>query len=881
MFHFVGPTFLLLLAVAVAATRAAAAVVINEIHYHPKDKTSPSEFIELFNTGKTEVPLAGWKIDDGVRFTFPDGARIAAGGFVVVAQNLAGFKAAFGKEAAGVWKGKLKNSGEALLLEDAKGAVVDQVTFGAGFPWPTAADGEGASLELIHPALDRSAASSWRSSGFVPGKNEIAKPTPGERNSAAVEVAPPGISAIGHTPVQPKPGEAVRLAARVAAAGGLRGVTLHYQVVEPGKYLRKGDAAFEKDWSPLPMRDDGTQGDARAGDGVFSALLPGTLQQHRRLIRYRIAAEDARGQTVRVPYADDACPNFAYFCFGGFPQWAGFPGAPGQGVPLVFPASLFTTLPALTLLAAGDDVAQSQWDAGANKKDFSGTLLGYGKVYDHITFSNRGQASTNVCGKNKWGFQFNPAREFTIPEKADDKKPRRVNSLSMNACASPSVQVNRGMAGLDEALSFRALAIAGVPSPQCRSVQFRVIDGAEEAPKDQYAGDLWGLYQLVEDPDGSFLDERDLPAGNIYRMAGGPDKKHQAAGQPKDNGDVDGFMNQARGGADENWWRTNLNLPAYFSFHAMNLLVGNVDLRPNENHFLYRGTNNRWVPIPWDLDMMFIPKTHQAGHIDLRRCLEIPALRHAYQNRCREILDLFCDDPGPRGGQFGQLLDEVVSILRPPGQRAGWPELDQCLWNHHPRTAGRGVFYRNPAKQTMRGGEFTRTLATPDFPGFVQYVADYVMAARPAATPWKLNDGIASGYGYGHLLAESESAEIPDRPKLSYTGLANHPVNALAFTTTPFSSKKGGAKFGAVQWRLADISPPVEPGARRRYELEPVWESAESAIFNAALRLPINLTKVGATYRLRVRLKDNAGRFSRWSEPIQFTATPPVGAPAK
>ena len=178
-------------------------------------------------------------------------------------------------------------------------------------------------------------------------------------------------------------------------------------------------------------------------------------------------------------------------------------------------------------------------------------------------------------------------------------------------------------------------------------------------------------------------------------------------------------------------------------------------------------------------------------------------------------------------------------------------------------------------------GEFTRTLATPDFPGFVQYVAEYVMAARPAATPWKLNDGIASGYGYGHLLAESESAEIPDRPKLSYTGLANHPVNALAFTTTPFSSKKGGAKFGAVQWRLADISPPVEPGARRRYELEPVWESAESAIFNAALRLPINLTKVGATYRLRVRLKDNAGRFSRWSEPIQFTATPPVGAPAK
>ena len=881
MFRSARLLFGILFFIAFATSRACAAVVINEIHYHPKDKTSPSEFIELLNTGTAEVSLAGWKFDTGVKFTFPEGTKIAPGGFVVIVKNRDGFKAAFGKDAVGAWKGKLKNDGEALVLRDEKGAVVDQVRFGTGFPWPTAADGEGASLELVNPAMDRLAGSSWRSSGFVPGKAEVGKPTPGERNSTASDVPPPSISAIGHAPLQPKPAELVRLAARIVAAGGVKGVTLHYQVVDPGKYIRKSDAAFEKDWTSVPMRDEGKDGDTRAGDGVFSAQLPATLQQHRRLIRYRISAEDARGQTMRVPYADDACPNFTYFCFAGFPPWAGFPGAPGQGVPLVFPATLFTTLPAMTLLAAGDDVEKSQWDANANKKDFTGTLVADGKVYDHITFSNRGQGSANVCGKNKWGFKFNPTREFVIPEKPNDKKPRTMNTLSMNACSSPWVQCNRGMAGLDEALSFRAYEIAGVPSPQCRYVQFRVIDGAEEAPKDQYAGDLWGLYTLIEDPDGSFLNERDLPDGNIYRMAGGPDKKHQAAGQDKGNGDVDGFMNQARGGADENWWRANLNLPAYYSFHALNRLVGNVDVRPNENHFLYHGANNRWVPIPWDLDMMFIPKAHQPGYIDLQRCLEVPALRNEYRNRCREILDLFCDDPGPRGGQFGQLVDEVVSILRPPGQRVGWPELDQCVWNHHPRTVDKGAFYRNPAKQKMADGEFQRTLATPDFPGFVKYIADYVTAARPATAPWKLSDGIASGYGYGYVLADSESAEIPDRPKLTYTGLPNFPVNALAFTTTPFSSKKGGAEFAAMQWRLADISPPAEPGARRRYEIESVWESAETTPFNAALRLPINLAKAGATYRLRVRLKDNARRYSRWSEPIQFTATPPASGPAK
>lgn len=878
------PASILILLAALAvltAGGARATVVINEIHYHPKDKTSPSEFIELFNTGPAEVALAGWKLDEGVKYTFPDGTKIAGGGFVVVAKNPEGFKAAFGKDAVGAWKGKLKNDGEALVLRDAKGAVVDQVKFGTGFPWPTAADGEGASLELVNPAMDHLAGSSWRSSGFVAGKNEIGKPTPGERNSTAADVPPPSISAIGHAPAQPKGGEPVRVGARVVTAGGLKGVTLLYQVVEPGKYIRKSDPAFEKEWTPMPMRDDGKDSDTKAGDGVFSALIPATVQQHRRLIRYRISAEDARGQILRVPYADDACPNFSYFCFTGFAPWAGYPGKPGEGTPLVFANTLFTTLPTMTLLAVQDDVEKSQWDGGANKKDFSGTLVSEGKVYDHIPFSNRGQGSANVSGKNKWGFKFNPTRDFEIAEKANDQHPRTVNSLSMNACASPWVQCNRGMAGLDEALSFRAYEIAGVPSPQCRYVQFRVIDGAEEAPKDQYAGDLWGLYQLVEDPDGSFLKERDLPDGNIYRMAGGADKKHQGATQPKDHGDVDGFMGKARGGADENWWRANLNLPAYYSFHAINRLVGNVDLRPNENHFLYHAPDNRWVPIPWDLDMMFIPKTHQPGFIDLARCLEVPALRLEYRNRCREILDLFCADLTPRGGQIGQLVSESAAILQPPGQRPAWPELDQCLWNYHPRTVDKGAFYRNPMKDQRSTGTWDRRLATADFAGSVKFITDFVTNARPAGPPWKLNDGIPAGYGYGYLLAESESAEIPERPTLTYTGLANYPVNALAFTTTPFASKKGGAQFAAMQWRVGEITPPARPGGRSHFELEPVWQSAEIAPFNPALRLPINLTKAGGTYRVRVRLKDNAGRFSRWSEPIQFTATPPASGPAK
>ncbi len=862
---------------------ARAGVVINEIHYHPKDKTSPSEFIELFNSGPAEVLLAGWKFDAGVKFTFPEGAKIAAGGYVVVAKDLEAFKAAFGKEALGKWKGKLKTDGETIELLDATGAVADRVKYGVGFPWPTAADGQGSSLELVNPAMDHTAGSSWRSSGFAPGKSEVGKPTPGEKNSTAADVAPPSISAIGHAPIQPKPGEPVRVAARVLAPGGVKAVTLLYQIGEPGKYIRKTDEAFEKTWTPVPMHDDGKDGDVKAGDGVFTAVLPAALQQHRRLIRYRISAEDAKGQTVRVPYADDACPNFAYFCSTAPPTWTGFPGKPGEGQPWTFPGTLFGTLPGMTLLANKEDVEHSQWDGDSNKKKFSGTLIADGKVYDHIAFHNRGQASTYVSGKNKWGFKFNPAREFQSAEMAGSSLQRGLEKVALNACASPWVQGNRGMAGLDEALSFRAFEIAGVPSSRCRHVQLRVIDAAEEQTKDQYTGDLWGLYLMVEEPDGGFLNERDLSDGNLYHMGGPNEKRHQALKQSADNSDLDAFMGKIRGGADEAWWRSNLDLPGYYSFHAISRLMGNVDLREGENHFLYHRADNRWTVLPWDLDMMFIPKAHQSGRVDAARCLEVPALRVEYRNRCREILDLFCDDPSSRGGQIAQMADEFASPLHPPGQRLGWPELDQCLWNYHPRTAEKGAFYLNPAK----GGadkNWDRKLATPDFAGFVKFINEFCTNARPATAPWKLDDGDPRGYGYGYLLAESESADIPDRPTITYTGLPSYAANGLAFATTPFASKKG-AQFTAVQWRLGAIAAPGlpgwQPGQPRRYELENVWVSADLAPFNAALRLPINLAKPGTTYRARVRMKDSNGRYSRWSEPLQFTATPPAGAPAK
>ena len=146
---------------------------------------------------------------------------------------------------------------------------------------------------------------------------------------------------VAHEPLIPKPDVPVLVTARLAE--GFAKPVLKLQAVAPGKYIRKTDAEYEKDWVDLPMHDDGKDGDAKAGDGVFSVRVPGTHQKHRWLLRYRIVATDAAGKVTRVPAADEPSPNFAWWCDAGPAAWAGS-RQPGKVAPLEFPSEFLSTL---------------------------------------------------------------------------------------------------------------------------------------------------------------------------------------------------------------------------------------------------------------------------------------------------------------------------------------------------------------------------------------------------------------------------------------------------------------------------------------------------------------------------------------------------------
>jgi hypothetical protein len=73
---------------------------------------------------------------------------------------------------------------------------------------------------------------------------------------------------------------------------------------------------------------------------------------------------------------------------------------------------------------------------------------------------------------------------------------------------------------------------------------------------------------------------------------------------------------------------------------------------------------------------------------------------------------------------------------------------------------------------------------------------------------------------------------------------------------------------------LAEITgtnaPAAAPARPRLYEITPVWESGELGALEVTV--PEGIAKPGRTYRARARTKDDTGRWSHWSSPVEFVA---------
>ena len=124
-----------------------------------------------------------------------------------------------------------------------------------------------------------------------------------------------------------------------------------------------------------------------------------------------------------------------------------------------------------------------------------------------------------------------------------------------------------------------------------------------------------------------------------------------------------------------------------------------------------------------------------------------------------------------------------------------------------------------------------------------------------------------------------EAGQIPNTPTITYSGGAGYPTNDLSFQSSAFTDPQGNGGFGAMEWRIAQITDPSapkhDPAARFKLEIESDWESGELAAFDDSIDIPTVAVRSGLTYRARVRHQDATGRWSHWSAPVEFTTTLP------
>ena len=81
---------------------------------------------------------------------------------MVLTNDTALFRIAYGFNAFGQYNKRLNNGGETLILENRFHQIVDSVSYSDTIPWPVLADGDGYSLELIDPNTDNSLYSNWK-----------------------------------------------------------------------------------------------------------------------------------------------------------------------------------------------------------------------------------------------------------------------------------------------------------------------------------------------------------------------------------------------------------------------------------------------------------------------------------------------------------------------------------------------------------------------------------------------------------------------------------------------------------------------------------------------------------------------------------------------
>lgn len=772
-------------------------IVITEIHHSPANGNLNLEFIELHNRGEAAISLSNWQLTKGIQYTFPKGTVLEKDAYLVVAKDvnrmISYYKLKPNQLVLGPFKGRLDGDGECLVLKDGARKEVDRVNYKDKKNWPYCKGEKKPSLQLINPKFDNRIGQYW----------ETALPSPCSANRAVfTNHLLPIIKHVDQYPKAPQSQEMVTIVANVRNA---EQVELWYQIVAPGKYIALSDSVYQTNWLALTMKDDGKGGDRIAKDRIYTLQLPIHLQQHRHLIRYKIIA---KGDSTSVaPRQSHPQPNFAYYTYDNIPDYKGYS------------FDSLNKLPVCQLIAKAEDVQYLIYEYKKRAYETTGTVVYNGVVYDHIGYRSRGYNNRHSRVKRNLKFNFHSNQKIEVLKSEGVAYSTRRNKLVLSGgwlLGNPNTH------GLSESVLYRLFNLQGASSSYADYMHLRVVKQVEES--DSLTGDFWGLYLMLENYDGDFLETHDLPDANIYSYK--PFKiRHQShknvTEQQRNYIHWDSSCYQIH---PIEWWTKTVDWENYLGFLVTNELVANKESGYRKQHWWteYQHPQKGWQFFPWDVDKTWtssrIKSTISSGIFE--QAFQHKKLEQAYKNQLRSVLDLLFNEE-----QLYQLIEEQASAIYQPHLGHSFVDLDKLRWG-----------------QDYEGGFETQ----------ITVLKRFVKRRRAYILKNILNDS------------------IPKMPKIVYKGTAQFRVDSLAFKAHNFNKQT----TQTIQWHIAEVNKNTKIVSSKTdpkiYEIVTTWKREFGAPFSATLSLPLGAVQPNKKYRIRVRVQDTTGYYSHWSAPIEF-----------
>ena len=375
--------------------------------------------------------------------------------------------------------------------------------------------------------------------------------TPGARNTAYSEDIPPFIVDITRTPEVPTSSDLILVTARIDDTEGLASTVFSYQV-------------NDESWQDVPISDGGDNGDAAAGDGVYSAFLPPAASQS--IIRFKVLATDTAGQVTSAPLAGEPTAVYGVFVYDG---------------------ELQSKIPIYWLFLGEDDYRDLLRNPQSNNFK-KGTVAIGGRAYDNVGIRFRGQWARS-WPKKSWKLRFNKDNYFNG---------RRTVNLN---------SAYHDRAYIREYLCYRFYREAGTRACNAEMVHLRLN------------GEFYGLEVDVEQVNEQFLERNELDSdGNLYKSKQGGDLRplgsesryhgpfEKKTNEHEDWNDLkalaDGLAETPSGGMYV-FLEQNVPVDEILRYWAATTILQNWD-SIIKNHYVYHDTDDTglWHMFPWDLD---------------------------------------------------------------------------------------------------------------------------------------------------------------------------------------------------------------------------------------------------------------------------------------